>query len=203
LEQHQKQAPELVDFDFDLKNCTWDDVLIELERAQAAALASEKRGKKIWKSPRKLWRIAGAASDVIGPVLEAIPDELCVLHAGLAVIFSVRICHRTCTALLITCVQLARHSAQNRMKILRAFEDIPNVIHMAQKKSRTFPLDDSNPESVRLHESVGELQKTLLRSLPDLIERLNPGTFRECACMVERRSLYLLRIFKSAKPSVP
>jgi len=49
---------------------------------------------------------------------------------------------------------------------------------MAQDKAKTFPLG-GKMESIRLHESVNELQQTLLRTLPDLIEKLNPGTFRE------------------------
>ncbi|KAK0639603.1 hypothetical protein B0T16DRAFT_450265 [Cercophora newfieldiana] len=156
LEFIERQSPELVDFDFDLKNCTWTDVLTELERAQEAAIKCGERGKKWYHRP---WRAVGVYGGVVSPALSAFPDELSVLHGGLAVIMSI-----------------ARHRETNRNKILHAFENLPNVIQMAQDKANTFPLD-KKMESIRLHESVNELQQTLLRTLPDLIEKLNPGTF--------------------------
>jgi len=70
-----------------LKNCTWTDVLTELERAQDAAIESDRRGRK-WN--HRPWRAVGKYSGVISPGLSAFPDELCVLHGGLAVILSVR-----------------------------------------------------------------------------------------------------------------
>lgn len=86
LRQYQSQAPEQPDFDFDLLKCTWHDVLRELERAQAAATESDNQGKKLH---RKVWRALGTTGSVLAPGLSAIPDDLCVLHGGLAVIFSV------------------------------------------------------------------------------------------------------------------
>ena len=65
------------------------------------------------------------------------------------------------------------------MKILRALENIPNVIQMAQDKTNSFPLNYNQGESIRLHESIREFQRTLLCTLPNLIEKLNPDTFRE------------------------
>jgi hypothetical protein len=67
----------------------------------------------------------------------------------------------------------------NRLKILGAFETVPNIIEMARNKSETFPLDCKNPKSIQLHKNVQELQATLLRTLPALINRLVPGTFRK------------------------
>jgi hypothetical protein len=73
--------------------------------------------------------------------------------------------------------QLARHSEMNRCKILSAFGAVPNIIEMAQNKAETFPMDSKNPKSVQLHKSIQELQETLLRTLPALINKLIPGTF--------------------------
>jgi len=67
----------------------------------------------------------------------------------------------------------------NRRKILAAFGDVPNIIEMARNKAETFPLDSKNPKSVQLHKSIQELQETLLRTLPALINKLIPGTFRK------------------------
>jgi hypothetical protein len=86
LKRYGKQAPDQADFDFDLLKCTWPDVLRELERAQAAVSKSDESGKKIH---RRAWRALGTVSDVLAPGLAAIPDKLCVLQGGLAVIFSV------------------------------------------------------------------------------------------------------------------
>ena len=63
----------------------------------------------------------------------------------------------------------------DREKILRAFEDIPNVIIMAYGKAKSLPPD--RPSNDRLHGLIGALQQTLLETIPVLIDRLNPGTF--------------------------
>jgi hypothetical protein len=93
LKQYRKQAPGQADFDFDLLKCTWHDVLRELERAQAAVSESNDGGKKIH---RQAWRTLGTVGDILAPGLAAIPDKLCVLHGGLAVIFSVSWGFETC-----------------------------------------------------------------------------------------------------------
>ena len=87
LECHQQKARKYVDFIPDLNNCTWDHVHEELRKAQAKADESERRGKN---PVRKAWRTIGASSSVLAPGIEALPEELCVLKGGLAVIFSVR-----------------------------------------------------------------------------------------------------------------
>ncbi len=74
---------------------------------------------------------------------------------------------------------MARHREQDRLKILRTFEDIPNIMCMARSKAKNFPLDRDRPDIIELHESIGKLQDTLIKTLPDLIDRLNPGTFGE------------------------
>jgi hypothetical protein len=67
----------------------------------------------------------------------------------------------------------------NRRKILAAFGAVPNIIEIAQNKAQTFPMDSKNLKSVQLHKSIQELQETLLRTLPALINKLIPGTFRK------------------------
>ncbi|KAH7323239.1 hypothetical protein B0I35DRAFT_427345 [Stachybotrys elegans] len=157
LHTHQTRAAKYVDFIQDVNKCTWDNVHEELRKAQEAAIESEGRGKNMFK---KIWRRMGVTSSILAPGLAAIPDELCVLNGGLAVIFS-----------------LARHSELNRDKILAAFESVPNIIEMAMDKARTLQPDPANPKSVDLHRSIQDLQNTLLKVLPVLIDRLLPGTF--------------------------
>jgi hypothetical protein len=60
---------------------------------------------------------------------------------------------------------------------LRTFEDIPSIIITASGKAERIPRDQ--PGIDILQALVGELQKTLLDTLPVLIDRLNPGTFGE------------------------
>lgn len=76
------------DHDFDLLRCTWDDVFRELEAAKVAASKSETRGKTI---SRRVWRWMGKNADIVTPSLAAIPDKVCVLQGGLALIFGVSI----------------------------------------------------------------------------------------------------------------
>lgn len=85
LDFHHR-AGKYVDFTRNLHACTWDDVHEELARALSVAAESEKRGQQ-WM--RKFWRTIGSTSSVLAPGLSALPDELCVLHGGLALVFSV------------------------------------------------------------------------------------------------------------------
>jgi hypothetical protein len=57
-----------------------------MEEVEVAASESHRRGNKF---PAKAWRMFETMGDVISPALEEIPDELGVLHGGIAVIFSV------------------------------------------------------------------------------------------------------------------
>jgi len=158
LECHQRVARKYVDFIDDLLQCTWEDVHRELHKAKQAHVLSERRGSR---NPiRGFWRALGTSGSILAPGLSAIPDELCVLHGGLAVVFS-----------------LARHSELNRYKILSAFERLPNVIEEAQNKSNAFPVDKANPKTVILDRAVRGLRMLLVQSLPALINILIPNTF--------------------------
>jgi hypothetical protein len=90
LEFQHKVVGKYVDFTSDLNKCSWDDVHQQLAKAQATAEKSEKRGEQ---PLRKVWRKIGSTSSILAPGLSALPDNLCVLHGGLALIFSVRPCH--------------------------------------------------------------------------------------------------------------
>ena len=77
------------------------------------------------------------------------------------------------------------------MKILAAFEDIPRTIIMAKGKAKTFPLNNTSTDTVRLHDSIDGLYQTLLRVLPDLIKTLNPETFRKAFFLASTPNRYL------------
>ncbi|KAB5583584.1 hypothetical protein GE09DRAFT_1212161 [Coniochaeta sp. 2T2.1] len=151
-----RRVGKYVDFTTDLTKCSWEDVHQELAKAQAAAARNEKAGKRLH---TKVWRGIGNTASILAPGLSALPDELCLLHGGLALVFS-----------------LARHSEMNRLRILGAFEMVPNIIEMARNKAELFPLDAKNPKSVKLHKNVHELRTTLLRALPALIQKLVPSS---------------------------
>lgn len=53
---------------------------------------------------------------------------------------------------------------------------VPTIIEIARNKAETFPLDERNPKSVKLHESVHKLRITLQRALPTLIQKLVPSS---------------------------
>lgn len=77
--------------DFNVKQCSWEDVQRQLKQAEDEVekyFAQAKGAKGIL---RKVWRKLGRASIVWEPGLEAIPDEmgLSVLKGGLALIFNV------------------------------------------------------------------------------------------------------------------
>jgi hypothetical protein len=95
LECHQQVGRKYVDFIDDLLTCTWEDVHRELHKAKQAHVLSERRGSR---NPiRCFWRALGTSGSILAPGLSAIPDELCVLHGGLAVVFSVSLSSRIAT----------------------------------------------------------------------------------------------------------
>jgi enoyl reductase-like protein len=72
--------------EFNPVDCSWADVFKELDRAEEAAAGSEQGDKRFLINHR---RKLSTMSKSIMPLLDALPDELCVLHGGLAVIFHV------------------------------------------------------------------------------------------------------------------
>ncbi|EFX03514.1 hypothetical protein CMQ_442 [Grosmannia clavigera kw1407] len=158
IERCKIQTPNLVDFNLDINYCTWEEVKLELHKAKAAAAYSRDRAKSF--IPGLFYEL-GKGHDYFEAALDAIPDSARVLRAGLAVIFC-----------------LARHRVQVRQKILDAFENIPNIVQTAELKLRTLVRAGKEEANRELNEKVKELQKTLLETIPHLIEALNPGTFR-------------------------
>lgn len=162
-----------------MSKCDWTTVNEELEKAQEAVAESNAKGKR---PHRWFWRALGASSSVVSPGLAAFPDYLCVLHGGMAVIFSVGGLSHVCLCRRRTNMphsQLARHSAMIRQKILSAFEFIPSTIEMARNMDDNFSLYGSNMKGSQLHIEINKLQKTLIQTIPALINQLCPRTFRE------------------------
>ncbi|KAJ2990889.1 hypothetical protein NUW58_g2733 [Xylaria curta] len=131
--------------EFDPKNCTWQDVLDQLYKAEQESNLKQKS----WH--RKTRRVVAKVGDDISPWLKLIPNEngLSVLNGGLAVFF-----------------HAARRAENNRDDLLEAFKEIPVAIQKAADKSAAFPSD------VRLKNSVNTLYRTVLQELPHLIELL-------------------------------
>ena len=73
---------------FNPVDCSWRDVLKELEKAEEAAATSEQGDRKFLSNNR---RKLNTMSKSIMPLLDAIPKELWILRGGLAIIFHVRI----------------------------------------------------------------------------------------------------------------
>jgi hypothetical protein len=88
LERYQQMAkPPLK---FDVKRCTWEDVLDERTRAQEEYFANGRGGENF---VRRTFRKAGDLAPAVSPWLDLIPNNdkgLCVLNGGLRLIFNVR-----------------------------------------------------------------------------------------------------------------
>lgn len=79
-------------------------------------------------------------------------------------------------------VKVAHHREKNRVAILHAFEDMPEIVAMASKKCQNFPNDSA------LRSAMEGLKAVLLKEIPNLVNMLavrNIGKF-----------------FRLAKPSV-
>ncbi|KAI1413039.1 hypothetical protein F5Y13DRAFT_179850 [Hypoxylon sp. FL1857] len=132
-------------FDCDPKNCTWNDVLDQLDKLRQD---SDLRQSKWF---RKARRVVAHIGDDVSPWLNLIPDEngLGVLNGGLTIFFLA-----------------ARRAERNRESILNAFGDIPTILQKAADKLAAFPSD------ARLESCVKKLYETILEELPRLIEML-------------------------------
>ncbi len=86
FKQYLDQAGREVDVDFDVRDCNWSHVIELLQRADDAVAKRVERDKAfLSKGGRVLTDISG----VLQSVLEALPDELCVLNGGLSLLFHV------------------------------------------------------------------------------------------------------------------
>ena len=71
---------------FNPTKCTWAEVVEELNKAHLAIYNREQRDKTFHARVRKTFT---NASKIIQPAVAALPDELCILHGGLAIVFNV------------------------------------------------------------------------------------------------------------------
>ncbi|RDW60319.1 hypothetical protein BP5796_11925 [Coleophoma crateriformis] len=137
--------------EFDPAKCTWEEVVWELNKAHKAVYTYESREKK---THRKTLKMINYASKIIGPALNSLPNELCILQGGLAIVFN-----------------LVRRRENNSQQILDVFGHLPEIISMASSKSKDFPTDK------KLHHLLDELKVTLFDAIPNLIDALRPKTF--------------------------
>lgn len=107
-------------------------MLKELEKAEDAVVVSEQGEKRVLISNRRKWSIISKA---IVPLLDAIPDELCVLHSGLAIIFLRTAFENIRISMLTIRLQLAQSRERVRRDILNTFKDILGIITIACSKS--------------------------------------------------------------------
>ena len=72
--------------DFNPAKCTWKEVVEELDKAHRAVYICERRENTFY---RKTRTIVNNTIQIIEPALDALPDHLCVLQGGLAIVFNV------------------------------------------------------------------------------------------------------------------
>lgn len=63
-------------------------------------------------------------------------------------------------------MKVAHHREKNRVAILRAFEDMPEIVAMASKKCQNFPDDPA------LRSAMEGLKAVLLKEIPHLVNIL-------------------------------
>ncbi|RDW84236.1 hypothetical protein BP6252_01826 [Coleophoma cylindrospora] len=137
--------------EFDPAKCTWEEVVGELNKAHDAVYTYESREKK---THRKALKMINNASKIIEPAITSLPNELCILQGGLAIVFN-----------------LVRRRENNSQQILDVFGHLPEIISRASSKAKDFPNDK------KLHHLLDELKVTLFDAIPNLIDALRPKTF--------------------------
>lgn len=115
--------------DFDVENCSWEDVLDQMTRAKGDY---EDRAKGLKNTFRKVWRKMGddAVQSYSSPVLDMMPSDygLSTVRAGLAFVFYVRklqSSHRECrlsSADLVPPNSLQREPQRNAKRFLARSE---------------------------------------------------------------------------------
>ncbi|RDW93391.1 uncharacterized protein DSM5745_00713 [Aspergillus mulundensis] len=134
---------------FNVKQCTFNDVLGELD---AAVTVYKQKATGTSNVIRRIARAAGDYSVEISPWCDLVPADngLNVLSAGLKMIFGI-----------------ARRNADNREKILQAFQDIPTLIVTTAKKQSRFHF------ARHIRQSAITFYETVIRALAELIILLN------------------------------
>jgi hypothetical protein len=122
---------------FNPVDCSWSDVLKELEKAEDAAAASGHGDEKFLTKSRR--RVSTMAK-LIKPLLAAIPDELRILRGGLAIIFHVCVVLEYLQCLrLIKVLQLAQHREVVRREILEPSKIYPESLQWPAASLKAFP----------------------------------------------------------------
>ncbi|KAK7963557.1 hypothetical protein PG988_010531 [Apiospora saccharicola] len=147
------QPGQAQEISIDLLNCSWDDVLKQLEAAKQDHLIASK------KSTRKADRVLASAAPYMEFWIECLPEEygLSVVKGGLALLFAT-----------------ARHKVENREKIIQTFEEIPDMIRTMDAAYKLFNRDGE--------ENVSNIAKDfydqLCEDIPQLVQILNGKSSR-------------------------
>ncbi|KAI9041895.1 uncharacterized protein KD926_006441 [Aspergillus affinis] len=167
-------------FRFDVKTCTFDDVVSELDRARATY---EGKAEGVLGIGRKALRGAGNYSNEITPWIDLVPSDhgLSFLSAGLKIIFGVR---------FFPFLSIARRNTENSAKILDAFADIPELMLSVKARQNQWA------SAKALRESAIELYEVLARALAKLIVILN-GSMDNAPRLTERARRCIRRVVGS------
>jgi hypothetical protein len=74
--------------DFNPAKCTWKEVIEELNLAHLAAYSCERRENTFYGKTR---HVVNNTIQIVEPALDALPDHLCILQGGLAIVFNASI----------------------------------------------------------------------------------------------------------------
>ncbi|KAK1832537.1 hypothetical protein QBC39DRAFT_68307 [Podospora conica] len=146
--QYMDEVSREVNVGFDVRNCGWSDVLGKMKDANSAIARRMERDKTLW---TKGAMVLTDISNLLQPALQAIPDELHLLHGGLALIF-----------------HLAKSRTKSKRDIIDTFEEVISSLAAAGNA-----LEDT-PEDPRLHDALNRLRLTLLETIPSLINVMMP-----------------------------
>ena len=148
LDEVSRQVP----LDFDPKNCQWSDVLRKLKDGNES-LAKRMERDETWWSKGGMW-LADLSS--LSPALQAIPDDLCFLHGGLAL-----------------ALHLAKTRDSTKRNIVNTFEDVTSALARAGNAA------EHSRDDPQLNNALDTLRFTLFKTLPDLIKILVPERLRK------------------------
>ncbi|CAK7212185.1 hypothetical protein SCUCBS95973_001356 [Sporothrix curviconia] len=142
LEWYRKENS---DVEFDVLNCSWDDLFVQMARAQGDHEARVNRKGNWFKY---LWRKAGTQKEAIEPWLQLIPDEygLSLVRGAIAIVF-----------------HIAEKSHEKEKSLLEGFELITETIHNAMSKGKNlfekFKNKQEKQKSVNIEGMLKKVQK--------------------------------------------
>ncbi|KAM7210603.1 hypothetical protein V8F06_014011 [Rhypophila decipiens] len=135
--------------DFDVRDCEWAKVFDKLVEAKETVARRLERDKT-WLSKGGI--VLTKMSNMFQPVLQAIPDELCFLHGGLALV-----------------LHLAKGRDKIKGEIINVFEDVMYAFAAAGNAAEHTSGD------IGLIEELDRLRLSLFKTIPTLIDILLPG----------------------------